>query len=142
MKAMKYLFSFLLVFTLSQTLQAQIVSDAEHKIIFQLTYGDAGVHQKFIRQLNNILQAAPNAKIEVVTHGMGIDLLKLEQNTFEDELLELSKKGIHFVICENTLKQRGMHKNQFLPLAGFVPSAILELVQKQENGWIYIKAGG
>lgn len=142
MKAMKLLFSFLLLFTFSKALQAQTVSDAEHKIIFQLTDGDAGVHQKFIRQLNNILQAAPNAKIEVVTHGMGIDLLKLEQNTFEDELLALSKKGILFVICENTLKQRGMQKNQFLSLAGFVPSAILELVQKQENGWIYIKAGG
>jgi uncharacterized protein len=138
---MKILLSFLSVFFLSMTLQAQVVSHAEHKIIFQLTDGDAEVHQKFIRQLHNILNAAPNAKIEVVTQGMGIDLLKLEQNTFEEELINLSKKGIVFVICENTLKQRSMNKTQFLPLAGFVPSAILELVLKQEQGWSYIKAG-
>jgi uncharacterized protein len=138
---MKILVSFLSVFFLSMTLQAQVVSQAEHKIIFQLTDGDAEVHQKFIRQLHNILNAAPNAKIEVVTQGMGIDLLKLEQNTFEEELIGLSKKGIVFVICENTLKQRSMNKTQFLPLAGFVPSAILELVLKQEQGWSYIKAG-
>jgi uncharacterized protein len=138
---MKILLSFLSVFFLSMTLQAQVVSQAEHKILFQLTDGDAEVHQKFIRQLHNILNAAPNAKIEVVTQGMGIDLLKLEQNTFEEELIDLSKKGIVFVICENTLKQRSMNKTQFLPLAGFVPSAILELVLKQEQGWSYIKAG-
>jgi uncharacterized protein len=139
---MKIILTFISVLILTNTIQAQIVSEAEHKIIFQLTDGDAGVHQKFIRQLHNILSAAPKAKIEVVTHGMGIDLLKLEQNTFEEELFDLSNKGIVFVICENTLKQRGMNKTQFLPLSGFVPSAILELVQKQEQGWIYIKAGG
>jgi len=139
---MKILLSFVSVFFLSIAVQAQVVSQAEHKIIFQLTDGNAEVHQKFIRQLQNVLNAAPNAKIEVVTQGMGIDLLKLEQNTFEEELIDLSTKGIVFVICENTLKQRSMNKTQFLPLAGFVPSAILELVQKQEQGWIYIKAGG
>lgn len=47
-----------------------------------------------------------------------------------------------FVICENTLRQRVMQKEQYLPLAGFVPAAILELVMKQEAGWIYINAGG
>jgi uncharacterized protein len=32
--------------------------------------------QSFLRQIHNILVAAPNSKIEVVTHGMGVDLLK------------------------------------------------------------------
>jgi uncharacterized protein len=121
---------------------AQVVSWAEHKIIFQLTDGDQEVHKKFIRQLNNVLTAAPNAKIEVVTHGMGIDLLHKTDNPFEMDLQKLTDKGVVFVICENTLKQREMKKEQFLPLAGFVPAAILELVMKQESGWIYIKSGG
>ncbi|ERM83345.1 hypothetical protein P872_16000 [Rhodonellum psychrophilum GCM71 = DSM 17998] len=107
----------------------------------QLTNGDTDVHKKFIRQLNNIMTAAPNAKIEVVTQGMGIDLLKTQQNPYEKELGLLVNKGVQFVICENTLRQREMKKDQFLTLAGFVPSAILEIVMKQEAGWIYIKAG-
>jgi intracellular sulfur oxidation DsrE/DsrF family protein len=127
---------------ISFKLRAQVVSEEPHRIIFQLTDGDSITHVKFIRQLNNILEAAPNAQIEVVTHGMGIDLLKLKNNPFENPLKELKERGVEFVVCENTLKQRNMKKEQFLPLAGFVPSAVLELVIKQEKGWIYIKAGG
>jgi intracellular sulfur oxidation DsrE/DsrF family protein len=133
----------LLLFVLFTGLaSAQVVSTAEHKILYQLTEGDQEAHKKFIRQLNNVLTAAPNAKIEVVSHGMGIDLLRKTDNPFETDLQKLVDKGVVFVICENTLKQREMKKEQFLPLAGFVPAAILELVMKQEAGWIYIKAGG
>jgi uncharacterized protein len=57
-------------------------------------------------------------------------------------LENLVGKGVDFVVCENTLKQRNLKKEGFLPLASFVPSAILELVIRQEQGWIYIKAGG
>lgn len=120
----------------------QVVSTAEHKILFQLTDGEPEVHKKFIRQLNNVLTAAPNAKIEVVTHGMGVDLLLNNNKALENDLQKLVDKGVVFVVCENTMKQRDLKKEQFLPLAGFVPAAIIELVMKQEAGWIYIKAGG
>lgn len=122
--------------------QAQVTSEAEHKIIFQLTDGNAEIQTKFIRQVNNVLDAAPNSKIEVVTHGLGVDLLKKENNPFIKDLENLVDRGVDFVVCENTLKQRKLKKDQFLTLADFVPSAILELVIKQEQGWIYIKAGG
>ncbi|WP_373523319.1 DsrE family protein [Aquiflexum sp.] len=122
--------------------KAQVISEAEHKIIFQLTEGNTEAHSKFIRQINNVLVAAPNSKIEVVTHDMGVDLLKKDNNTFTKDLETLVDMGVEFVVCENTLKQRNLKKEQFLALVNFVPSAILELVIKQEQGWIYIKAGG
>lgn len=121
---------------------AQVSSEAEHKIIFQLTDGNSETYSKFIRQINNVLEAAPNSNIEVVTHGMGVDLLKKDNNPFTKDLGDLVDKGVEFVVCENTLKQRNLKKEQFLSLSSFVPSAILELVIRQEQGWIYIKAGG
>lgn len=138
---MRKIYLLLFILVMANVSMAQVVSEKEHLIVMQLTNGDTDVHKKFIRQLNNIMTAAPNAKIEVVTQGMGIDLLKIQQNPYEGELGMLVDKGVQFVICENTLKQREMKKDQFLTLAGFVPSAILEIVMKQEAGWIYIKAG-
>jgi intracellular sulfur oxidation DsrE/DsrF family protein len=138
MRSLIFVF-FLLVIGLP--VHAQVVSEAEHRIVFQLVSGNSEIHTKFLRQINNILKAAPNSKIEVVTHGMGVDLLQVKDNGFEQDLKSLTDKGVNFVICENTLKQRKLEKNQFLSLANFVPSAILELVIKQEQGWIYIKAG-
>lgn len=139
---MRSLISIFFILVIGLPVHAQVVSEAEHRIIFQLVSGDSETHTKFLRQIGNILIAAPNSKIEVVTHGMGVDLLKAKDNDFEQDLESLTGQGVDFVICENTLKQRKLEKNQFLPLAKFVPSAILELVIKQEQGWIYIKAGG
>ncbi|EMS34062.1 hypothetical protein C943_03878 [Mariniradius saccharolyticus AK6] len=138
---MKRSFILLLLLFAGWSAMAQIVSSGNHQIIFQLSNGQVATHEKFLRQLNNILEAAPNAQIEVVTHGMGVDLLLKDNNAFQSALEDLSKRGVVFVVCENTLKQRNLAKDIFLPLAGFVPSAILELVIKQEQGWIYIKAG-
>jgi intracellular sulfur oxidation DsrE/DsrF family protein len=133
----------LLIFQLllSYQLQAQIVSTEKHRIIFQLTANDSVSHTKFLRQLKNILDAAPNAQIEVITHGLGVDLLHTNSNPFEGALFALKEEGIKFIVCENTLKQRKLKKEQFYEWAGFVQSGVLELVIKQEQGWIYIKAG-
>lgn len=139
---MRLYISIILLFFTVFAASAQVSSEAGHKIIFQLTDGNAETHSKFIRQINNVLEAAPNSKIEVVTHGMGVDLLKKDNNSFIKDLENLVGKGVDFVVCENTLKQRNLKKEGFLPLASFVPSAILELVIRQEQGWIYIKAGG
>lgn len=138
---MRSLISIFFFLVISLPVHAQVVSEAEHRIVFQLVSGHSETHTKFLRQLNNILTAAPNSNIEVVTHGMGVDLLKAKDNGFEQDLKSLTAKGVNFVVCENTLKQRNLEKHQFLSLANFVPSAILELVIKQEQGWIYIKAG-
>ncbi|WP_291789169.1 DsrE family protein [Cecembia sp.] len=135
------IFLFFISFFISYQLQAQVVSTKNHKIIFQLTTADSLTHRKFIRQLENILKAAPNAQIEVITHGMGVDLLKENSNPFFSELLALQDDGIRFTVCENTLKQRKLKKEAFYEWSGFVQSGILELVIKQEQGWIYIKAG-
>jgi uncharacterized protein len=132
----------LLLMVFTAIASAQVVSTDKHKIVFQLTETGDEIHKKFLRQINNVLTAAPNSQIEIVTHGMGVDLLRKSDNPFEMDLKKLANAGVVFVVCENTLKQREMKKEQFLPLAGFVPSAIIELVLKQEAGWIYIKAGG
>ncbi len=139
---MKNIFLTLLSFLiLSSSVFAQVVSEKEHFILFQLVDGSSETHTKFLKQIENVITAAPKAKIEVVTNGMGVDLLTKINNPFQYQIEALAEKGVDFVICENTLKQRQLEKEGFLNLARFVPSAILELVIKQEEGWVYIKAG-
>jgi intracellular sulfur oxidation DsrE/DsrF family protein len=46
-----------------------------------------------------------------------------------------------FVACEQTLNQQKIEKSEILPLSGFVPRGLVEVIQKQEQGWAYIKAG-
>ena len=112
-----------------------------HKIVFQLTSDDTLVHKGLMKQLNNVLTAAPNAKIEVVCHGPGISFLVIDKTTVYTNIKQMKAKGIKFEACENTLKEKNISKDRIIPEAGLVPSAIVEIVTKQEEGWSYIKAG-
>ena len=114
---------------------------AEHKIVFQLTSGDTNVHKMLVRQLGNVLTAAPNSKIEVVCHGPGITMLTSRQTIGQPKVIELKGKGIDFVVCENTLKEKKVTKEEIIPEAAFVKAGIIEIVKKQEEGWSYIRAG-
>jgi hypothetical protein len=139
-------FFFLSVLLLTGTLlKAQVQSSdvdlAEHKIVFQLTSGDTTIHKMLVRQLGNVLAAAPNSKVEVVCHGPGIAMLTSLTTIVHPKIIELKKKGIDFVVCENTLAERKVSKTEIIPEAGFVKAGIIEIVKKQEEGWSYIRAG-
>ena len=54
---------------------------------------------------------------------------------------ELSGKGIVFAACANTMRLRNVMKEDLLSQAVVVPSAVIELSMKQEEGWSYFKGG-
>ena len=113
----------------------------QHKVVIQLTSEDSLVHKSLMKQLNNILTAAPDTKIEVVCHGPGISMLVIDKTTVHDKIQQMKSKGVVFMACENTLKERNIPKEKIISEAGFVPSALVEIITKQEEGWSYIKAG-
>lgn len=113
-----------------------------HKIIMQLTSSDAAVHKGLIKQLNNLKTGwGDTVQIEVVCHGPGIEFLSIEKTKYKEEIYQLKAKGVEFVVCENSLREREVPKEAMLPEMSFVKMGIGEIVLKQEAGWIYIKAG-
>jgi intracellular sulfur oxidation DsrE/DsrF family protein len=111
------------------------------KVVFQLSSGDVEVHKALIRQLGNIKKARPDMVIEVVCHNMGIDFLLTDKTTVADQIRDLVKQNIQFVACENTLKQKNILKSAVLTEAGYVESGLIEVLDRQAQGWGYIKAG-
>jgi intracellular sulfur oxidation DsrE/DsrF family protein len=114
----------------------------EHKIVFDFAKGDTASFATIVRHAKNIMTAAPNAKVEVMCHGPGLDILVKDKTTVQKEIEELHEKfNVVFAACEATMKRRGIAKNQLLPQAVTVPLAYLELSSKQQEGWSYIKSG-
>lgn len=64
-----------------------------------------------------------------------------EKATQTEAIQKLKAAGIHFVICENTLKQKAIAKDQLLAGLEFVKFGLVEVITKQEQGWTYLKAG-
>lgn len=121
--------------------EAQVVTDEKLKVVFQLTSSDTLVHKAMIKQLTNFLNAAPNSKLEVVCHNNGINFLNAETTLQANKIKELSEKGVDFVACNNTLTERKIPKEKLLPQSRIVPAGVVEIVQKQNKKWAYIKAG-
>lgn len=115
----------------------------DHKIVFQFTNANDTLQQKaFVRQLENITAHWPNAKYEVVVYNQGVELVMKNNTKYLARLQTLKAKGVNFVVCENTLKNRKISKEAFPEiLVGFVPAGIAEIVEKQEEGWSYIRGG-
>ena len=138
MKILK-LFVLTALFAFSQQTKAQ---EKEHKIVFQFTNANDSMQQKaFVKQLENLTEHWPTAQVEVVLYNNGLELV-MQGNKLTGRLTELHKKGVKFVVCENSIKNRKLSKEVFIKeLVGYVPAGIAEIVEKQEEGWSYIKGG-
>ena len=135
----KIFLSFLPIIFFSSLIFAQ---QKEHKIVFDFTKSDTASFATMVRQANNIMNLTGNAKLEVVCHGPGLDLLMNEKTTVKKEIEELQgKSNVVFAACEATMKRRGIDKSQLLKKVITVPSATLEISSKEQEGWSYVKAG-
>lgn len=114
---------------------------SHHRIVMQLTSGDTLVHKNLMKQLRNMKEAAPTMELEIVCHGPGMDLLLSDRSTVAAKVKEFAGQGIVFLACENTIKERGLDRAQVMPVAGSVKAGIIHIVERQEQGWSYIKAG-
>lgn len=136
----KIIFFFLLA--TSSVLAQKIDDGSKHKTVFQFVSGDTLSQKSLINNLKNFKEGWPKSQVEVVFHGNGIFMVMTEKTTFAKELQNfVEKEGIKMVVCENTMKQKKIKKEQLLPFMQTVPMGIGEIVIKQEEGWSYIKAG-
>jgi len=114
--------------------------DSKYKVVFDMTSKDTVNQQALIRQLGAIRKANPDAKLEVVMYGQGIDLAvkgKTQQEPAVNQLL--SDKDISFKVCAMTMKRYNIDKTQLIPGVDVVEDGIYEIILKQQEGWGYIK---
>ena len=101
---------------------------------------------KGLRNIRNHLDVAPQTKIIVVTHANGVDIMmegaKDKKNGIEYAPLvgALKSRGVRFEVCEITLKNRNLKKDQFTLDTDFTPSGVVRVADLQhQNRLAYIK---
>ena len=130
------LLAFLLLLAASAAAGAQTV--------YHLSEGSEQA-SRALQYLRNHLEVDPKAQIVVVGHAAGVDFLvkgakTAKGNEFRDAVEDLELAGVKFVVCEITLRERGLKREQFLPEAQFVPSGVAEISRlQQREGYAYLK---
>jgi intracellular sulfur oxidation DsrE/DsrF family protein len=99
---------------------------------------------KGLRNIRNHLDTDPSARITVVTHANGVDFLMegakdANGSAFAGPVAALVARGVKFEICEITLRNRNLRKEQFIQEAEFTPSGVVRLTKLQIAGAAYIK---
>jgi len=97
-----------------------------------------------MRNVENHINASPDAKIVVVTHGKGIDFLlndaKDDKGAFAPQVAGLKERGVEFRVCRNTLKGRKLDDGAVIMEAQVVPSGVAEIGRLQaRDGYVYLK---
>jgi uncharacterized protein len=119
-------------------------SEKRDKVVYHVNEGLAQASNG-LRNINNHLEVNPDAKIVVVTHAQGVDFLMkgakdANGNKYEDLVERLSQRGVQFDVCDITLRNRKLTRDQFIEYATFVPSGVAEVTRlQQREGYAYLR---
>ena len=125
-------------------LAASLGAWAQEKVVYHF---DSGLSQavKGLRNMRNHLDTDPTAKLIAVTHAEGVDFLLEGAKTpdgqeFISLVQALENRGVKFEICEITLKNRNLKKEQFIMGPTFTPSGVVLIAHLQAaEHYAYIK---
>ena len=114
------------------------------KVVYHL---NSGLEQSAdgLRNIRNHLEVNPKAHIVVVAHARGVDYLMKgakdkNGNPFETAVEQLVNQGVQFDVCEITLRNRKLRRDQFIDEVTFVPSGVAEITRLQaREGYAYLR---
>ena len=150
MKHLKFVFLFLITsFSMvssaqtagtQTTIPTAVASLKEYKVLFVLNESGDKKIKAVIRNINNALED-PRLKgklqVELVAFGDGVEIYK-KTNGYDTLLDALRDKGVLFVQCENTLRERKINKEELWPFVSYVPSGNGEMILRQYEGWAIV----
>ena len=111
------------------------------KVVLHLQSSDSLVHKSIVNQIGNLKKEFPQATIELVCHGPGLDFLLKKKSNYVSKLNKMALPGVTFVGCEFTMSQKHLSKEDLVPFALTVPSGMAEIIKKQQENWLYVKVG-
>jgi intracellular sulfur oxidation DsrE/DsrF family protein len=120
------------------------VGSQQDKVVYHFSEGLAQASNG-LRNIGNHLEVNPGARIVVVSHARGVDFLMKDAkdangNRYEDLVEQLKMRGVRFDVCEITLRNRKLAKDQFIADATYVASGVAEVTRlQQREGFAYLK---
>ena len=119
--------------------QAQQTS-ARSRVVMQVSDNDPAKWNLALNNAKNIQAdlGASNVDIEIVTYGPGINMLKAD-SVVGNRVGEALGAGVAVVACENTMRNQKLARDDMLPKVAYVNAGVVELMQKQQQGWAYIR---
>ena len=95
-----------------------------------------------LNNVKNLLQAVgvSESEIEVLANSEAVSAYVAEGGgSHLEQMAQLCEQGVRFVACNNAIKSIGIEREQLLQFVSIVPAGVAELIERQADGYAYIK---
>jgi intracellular sulfur oxidation DsrE/DsrF family protein len=112
-----------------------------NRALFQVTDNDPARWTLVLNNMQNLREGVGGepVEIELVAYGPGINMLKSD-SPMKQRIAEALKSGVKVNGCQNTMNAMKLTPADMLPEIGYVPSGVVEVMRKQQQGWAYIRS--
>jgi intracellular sulfur oxidation DsrE/DsrF family protein len=110
------------------------------RVVIQVSDNDPAKWTLALNNAKNIQTdlGSGSVDIEIVAFGPGIGMLKLE-SPVAARIDEATGSGVKVQACENTMRGQKLTKADMLNGITYVPAGVVEIIQKQQQGWAYLR---
>ena len=110
------------------------------RFVFPISEGSDEAINHVLSSTNNVMKFYGPEKCEVciVCYSKGIKALQ-KNRSFSKRVKSLMTYDVEFVACGNTMRTLKIKKKDLLDDVSIVTAGIVELIERQLRGWIYIR---
>ena len=145
---MKKIFIFMFATTLflfseSEFSEPKPTFDEPRKVAIQLYDSNLDKVNHNLSTIYNILKEYPaeSLKVVVIAYGNGIRALKKDYDKATlKRINSLVEYDVDFIVCRNTMETMKWTEDDFIEDADFVQAGIVELIERQIDGYVGIIA--
>jgi uncharacterized protein len=110
------------------------------KLVIQVSENDPATWNLALNNAKNIQKdvGKDNVELEIVVFGPGINMLKAESEVAA-RVNEAIDSGVQVMACQNTMRSQKLNKEDMNAKVGYVPSGVVEIMQRQQKGYAYLR---
>jgi intracellular sulfur oxidation DsrE/DsrF family protein len=113
---------------------------SQYRVAYQINTDDDNRIKGTLRNIQNALddpRLKGKLEIELVIHGAGVAVFRKDK-PYEETVKKLQDQGVILAMCENTMRERKISRDELFPFVSYVPSGNGELIIRQQEGWAFM----
>jgi len=117
-----------------------------HHVVIQIDQDDSAVMNLALNNAENMKKFYESrgeaVEIEFVAFGGGLKMMRSDTSPVKERLAEMSRQGVTFSGCGNTLANQSRQEEKslsLLPETHLVPTGVVRINELQEQGWTYLR---
>lgn len=122
----------------------------QHRVVIQIDQNDPAVMNLVLNNASNVIEyyrgRDEDVELDIVAYGPGLHMLREDTSPVKDRIRRLAEDmfpaKVAFSACNNT--KEGMEAREgrpivIVPQATLVPSGVVQIMERQEQGWTYVR---